>query len=645
MNIYEKSYAILEFNKIKNLLTQYCATEYAKTKVDCLKPILNETELKRAMNETNGARTIIDSLGNPPIPSTDELKTLLDISEKQGILYPLQLEKIVIFIASCRRLKTYLKKAQATNAALAFSSENIDTLDDIFTEINRCIRGDDVNTDASKVLCDIRKSIDKTNNDIKTKLSEIIKSNKKYCAESFVTIKNGHYTIPVKKEYKNQITGSVIALSSTETTYFIEPSQVIKFTEKLNSLQIEEELEKEKILYTLTALIDSYNTQIRLNCEICEKADFAFAKGKLSYEMDAVTPKINTDRTIEIIKGRHPLLNKDICVPIDFVKNNIINGVVITGPNTGGKTVALKLIGLFSIMAQSGLHIPCERANISMNNNILCDIGDGQNISENLSTFSSHIKNVIEILENTDRESLVLLDELGSGTDPAEGMGIAVSILEELRKSKCNFVATTHYPEVKVYAEKTPGLINARMAFDKETLQPLYRLDIGKAGESCALYIARKLGLPDNMLRFAYNQTYNSLGDRTVQNTDFLNSLHSDNSDIKIIRQEKIEKNPQSKKLSEHALSFNIGDSVVVTTTNQNGIVYKRSDDMGNLIVQIKGKKQNINHKRIKLLAPASELYPPDYDFSIIFDTVENRKAKHIMTKKHDENAIAIIED
>jgi dsDNA-specific endonuclease/ATPase MutS2 len=285
-------------------------------------------------------------------------------------------------------------------------------------------------------------------------------------------------------------------------------------------------------------------------------------------------------------------------------------------------------------MAQCGLHIPCEEGSyIAMQDNYWCDIGDSQNISQNLSTFSGHMTNIIHILENASNDSLVLLDELGSGTDPAEGMGIAVAVLEELRQRNCMFLVTTHYAQVKTYAEQSGGVESARMAFDRENLRPLYKLEMGMSGESCALHIAKRLGLAPHLLERAHHEVYGSkMNDETAKQT----TMKAPKSNL--IRT-KIEK-----AITDLSEKFSMGDSVTVLTTGETGIVYRPANEQGDVIVQIKGIKQAVKHNRIKLKVSVSELYPPDYDFSIVFDTAENRKARHKMGKKHDPS-VSIVYD
>ncbi|MFZ2538375.1 MAG: DNA mismatch repair protein MutS [Oscillospiraceae bacterium] len=627
----------LELNIILQQLSELALSQKAKEKLLSLKPFLSESECKLKMRETTAAVKIIESVGTPPLISMKEIDKILDLTNKGSMLIPEQLTSISSFISSCKRMKNYLKKSEILDVGVAFYGNSFNELCSLFEEIDCSIRNSAVDDSASTTLRDIRRKIENTHTAIKSKLESILRSKKEWFADGYVATRNSRFVLPVKKEYKNQVSGSVIDTSSTGSTYFIEPTAVRKLQDELSILQIDEDNEVRKILYTLTALVDEHISELKINMDCMETLDFIFAKAKLSIQMKAIPVPIITERKIIIKQGRHPLLKQDLCVPLDFEIGENINGVIITGPNTGGKTVALKTVGLLSLMAQSGLHVPVADGSVfCMHSNVLCDIGDGQSITENLSTFSSHITNIISILENVSNESLVLLDELGSGTDPAEGMGIAISILDELKQKGCLFVATTHYPEIKDFAMNTDKLINARMEFDRESLQPLYKLQIGEAGESCALYIARRLGFPEHMLKRAHIEAY---GDKKTLTREISNMAFSDTiSTASTIAVNRIQKEIPKKTAPLRSETFNIGDSVTVYPQKSIGIIYKQTNETGELGVQIKGKKQLVNHKRIKLLTPASELYPNDYDFSIIFDTVENRKARHKMDKGHQPN-------
>ena len=474
---------------------------------------------------------------------------------------------------------------------------------------------------------------------IRLKLENMLRSSRSIFSESFVSNRNGHYTLPVKKEHKNKVPGTVIDASSTGATVFIEPSAISRLREELETLRIEEENEEKMILYTLSAMVVDSAEAIRINLEYMEELDFIFAKGKLSVSMKASRPELNTERRIRLVNGRHPLLPIQNSVPLNIEFGGLIKGVIITGPNTGGKTVAMKTVGLLSVMAQCGLHVPCEEADLAMNAGFFCDIGDGQSISENLSTFSAHMKNVIRILEQTEEESLVLLDELGSGTDPAEGMGLAVAVLEELRGRGWLFMVTTHYPEVKEYGERTEGVINARMAFDRESLRPLYRLELGESGESCAFYIAKRLGMPQRILNRAEKAAYGTVAGKTSkrppEKTDPKPQQKTAASRIRPKRTEPDTGEKRRQRQTQIGKKFALGDSVMVYPQKKLGIVFAPANDKGEVGVQIQKRKIFVSHRSLRLHVSAEKMYPPDYDFSILFDTVENRKARHAMERKH----------
>lgn len=638
-----QSLELLGYKEILEQLKGHASTSQGKKLCGELVPYLAEAELRRQMRETTQARQLLDYAGAPPLPLMERVEEYLDRAVVGELLLPEQISQIGDFLVAVRRLKSYLDKGIERQIGIAFYGENLVLLEELGSEIERCIRIDLIDDYASASLRDIRRQIQLLDEKIREKAERALKANQAYVNDNFVVKRNGRLCIPVRAEHKNKVSGAVIDKSSTGSTVFIEPRAVAELQEEYELFKIEEDTEERRILYFLMEQIAEAEAGLREDIRIVVRLDFVFAKGKLSQEMDAVEPKINLKRRIRLVEARHPMLERESVVPLNFAIGGVaegegaeqgtaVRGVIITGPNTGGKTVALKTVALLSAMGCSGLHIPCREADIAMNSQILCDIGDGQDIESNLSTFSAHIRNVLEILKRVDQESLVVMDELGSGTDPAEGMGIAIAILEELRKSGALFLVTTHYPEVKEYAGKHPEVVNARMGFDRESLRPLYRLEIGKSGESCALYIAKRLGIPAGMLAVAAKEAYGTPSEKMAREL----GLGQTGEKIEKIHMPGIRPKTE-KKAVEHGSTFNRGDSVTVLPDGKIGIVVKPADDRGEVLVQVQKEKFLISHKRLKLKVAAAELYPEDYDFSIVFDTVENRKARHKMGKGHQE--------
>ena len=623
----------IEFDKVKEIWADLAITDFAKEKIREASLYLSENELRKQLRDTTDARNMIEKLGTPPLQNISEIKDILLIAEKGDCLTPYQLERVEKVLVAIKRLRDYLERGKIYNNSLAYYCENLNPIPELREEILRNIRNGIVDDYASKELFQIRNQIIKCEEQMTQKAEQIMRSYKDCMADNYCTKRHGRICLPVKKEYKFKISGSVIDKSSTGSTLFIEPSGVAKYYEELQLLKIDEENEVYRILYTLSAIVLASAPVINDNLTMLEKLDFIFSKGKLSLDMDATEPQINTERRISLTEARHPLMDKSIAVPLQFDIGDNIHGIVITGPNTGGKTVAIKTVMLNCIMAQCGLHVTCRQADICMNSSYLCDIGDGQNLSENLSTFSAHITNVLEVLSAADKDSFVIMDELGSGTDPTEGMGIAIAILEELKKSGALFLVTTHYPEIKEYAARAEDIINARMEFDKETLRPTYQMIIGEAGESCAFYIADRLGMPNEMLRVAIRAAY---GDATVKSYNFLKP----ESDIVKQNTTKISKSKKPKNTTDLSTKYKIGDSVMIYPDKKIGIVCVPINEKGVLRVQMSDKKIWINHKRVKLHVAATELYPEDYDFSIIFETVENRKKRHDMQRKYTDAVI-----
>lgn len=630
-----QSYEILEYFKILEQLKQYANSPRVKEECMALKPYLSESELKRQLRETSEAKSMLEKLGSAPIPSMEGIETFVEKAVRFELLLPEEFEKIGSFLTAVRRMADYLKRGTGFGIGIAYYVENLRENDALEEEIRRCIRGGRIDDYASATLKRIRKELALLEEKIKEKAESLLKSNKSAIAENFVVTRNGRICIPVKKDCKGKIKGSVVDQSATGATLFIEPEAVAKLQNELESLKIEEDTEERRILYTLLDQVVEKEEDFKENLHTLERLDFMFAKAKLSIDMQAVEPEIVMENYICLKQARHPLLPKDSCVPLDFsLGAGGKNGMIITGPNTGGKTVTIKTVGLLTLMAGAGLHVPCKKATIAMRNQVLCDIGDGQNICDNLSTFSAHIKNVVAILEHVTEESLVIMDELGSGTDPLEGMGIALSIIDKLKESGCMFLVTTHYPKVKSYAKEQTEIISARMGFDRENLKPLYRLEMGKSGDSCAFFIAKRLGLPEEMLLFAAEEAYESAAQEVLKE---LNIETENPGKLMHKSAPRLEKRKIVSGTTAVESKFTRGDSVTVSPDEVIGIVVEPADLNGNVLVQVKKEKILVNQKRLKLKVKAEELYPKDYDFSILFDSVETRKKRHQMERKYVE--------
>lgn len=646
---------LLEFDKIKALWAEYALTEAAKERIRGTQPVLSEAELLVMQRETSQGKRMIELLGNPPLASIPGLQEIVDISGKGDCLSVEQLLTVQLFLTMVSRLKKYLCQGKQYEISLAWYEENLEPLEELRESIYTQIVNEQVADNASKLLKSLRIDIAQTESRMREKADAVMRTHKECMSDSFSTLRNGRICVPVKKECKFRISGTVIDKSSTGNTLFIEPVACGEYYAMLQSLRIDEENEVRRILYELTAEVDAHGTELKENIRYIEKLDYIFSKGKLSLLYDGTEPVITTEREITLKDARHPLMKRDICVPLQFQIGNGVNGIVITGPNTGGKTVALKTVALNCMLAQCGLHVSCKEATVCMNSNYLCDIGDGQNLSENLSTFSAHITNVLDILRRVNDQSLVLMDELGSGTDPLEGMGIAVAILEELKKSGALFLVTTHYPEVKVYAEQTEGIVNARMTFDKENLKPTYQMVIGEAGESCAFHIARRLGMPAWMLKRAEAAAYGETRQQSKREESLWRMSYKEGNEEEEVPENKTrsmsdsedglqkEFSPRIVKKKKPTVKnaktreFRIGDSVMIYPDKKIGIVCQPENEKGVLQIQMPKRKIWINHKRVKLHVAAEELYPEDYDFSIIFDSVETRKLRHDMERKHME--------
>ncbi|WP_195963633.1 endonuclease MutS2 [Clostridium cuniculi] len=602
----------LNYNELKEIVKGYCVSGLGKALIDKLEPSSNLKIVNRRLDETSEGRRLIDASYHIPLVGIFNVLPYIDKIEKGSSLDPEDLAIMSDFLRGCRKVKSFIKDKEGYAPTLSSYGESITDLSFIEEEINRCIRGSIVDSNASRELKKIRRGIDECENKIKEKLDRFLKNseNKQYIQEFFISKRNGRYTVPIKASYKNYVQGTIIESSSKGTTVFMEPSTVSKYTSELAILKAEESVEEYKILGMLTELINEKIREVKINIEVIAEYDMIWAKAKYSNDIDGIKPELNEHGYIKIVNGKYPLIKNP--VPLNFEIGDDYRTLIITGPNTGGKTVVLKTVGILTLAVQSGFHIPAEEGTeISVFNKIFVDIGDNQSIENALSTFSSHVKNLAGIIKESSKSTLLLFDEIGSGTEPNEGAALAIAILEELYHKGCITIATTHYGEIKNFSQEHTHFENAAMEFKKDTLEPLYKLHIGKSGDSNALYISKKMGISDSIIertrKYIETKKYNY---------DVINSS-------KVIK--------KKEEVEEVNLKYNycIGDKVLLLDNNESAIVYKELDELNNLTVFYKKEFIKVNYKRVKLELTASELYPEGYDLNQIFISYKERKLEH----------------
>lgn len=505
----QKSKIVLEFDKIVEKVASFAETQIGKEEVYKLDTSSQLEGVIFKQQQTAQALSIIIEKGAPPLGGIADVREYVKRGAMGGIISLAGLIKCADTLRAGRLLKNYVlhDNKDRSYPILEEMCKSIYTDKEIEDRIYKVIISEEeISDDASPELKRIRREIQIKSNSIKNKINSMVNSPsmQKYLQEAIVTMRNDRYVIPVKKEYRSMVRGIIHDQSSTGSTLFIEPMAVVEMTNEIANLKIEEKKEIDRILLELSLMIGDISREMLDNQDIIKELDFIFAKGKYALSINGVEPRVNDRGYIRIKKGRHPLIDPSVVVPIDVVLGDEYRTLIITGPNTGGKTVSLKTLGLFTLMGMAGLHLPAEYGTeISVFSAVYADIGDEQSIEQSLSTFSSHMTNIVKILKEVDEKSFVLFDELGAGTDPTEGAALAISILDTLHERKILTAATTHYSELKLYALTKEGVINASVEFDVETLSPTYRLLIGVPGKSNAFEIAKKLGLQQNIIEKA----------------------------------------------------------------------------------------------------------------------------------------------
>jgi DNA mismatch repair protein MutS2 len=632
---------VLEYAKVKEEMKNYVVSHATALIIDGLEPMLDINKIEHKMNETTEARRILEINSSIPLSALEniDLKTLLI---EGRVMSPEELIAIKIMLFQVGRLKRFMTSMQSIAPKISSYALSMFELPEVYDELDRCLGNGSVEDHASPELSRLRKKIRVNEDRIKQKLNSIIASTTyaPYIQEAIVTSRNGRFVIPVKREYRKHLPGKIQDVSSSGSTLYIEPAAIAAYQEELDILIMQEAQEVWNILNTLTGMVRLHQRELSINMEAMIHYDFIFARAKYSQAIKGRAVGINKSNIINIKGGRHPLLGTK-AVPLDFSIGRDYRALVITGPNTGGKTVTLKTVGLLTLMVQSGLHVPVEAGSeFAVFDSILADIGDGQSIEQSLSTFSSHVKNLVDIIHEANTHSLVIMDEIGAGTEPAEGMGFAIAVLEEVFAKGATIIASTHISEIKQFAVSTPDFENACMEFDLEILQPLYKLKIGQAGASNAFLIALRLGVDGRIIERAHEITYK---EKKAYRAPI---ILGPEAPVEKVEPEKVEKElllntrPPQKPRKKKEKRFQKGDCVFISTMQRYGIVYEPENSRGEVIVMVMKKKYKINHKRLTLQVEAQELYPENYDLDIVFESKENRKKRKQLSKHHLEGVI-----
>lgn len=605
-NTFEK----LQFNELKELVKSYCVSDLGKEMLEKQQPSTQLNVVKHRLAETTEARKILDTDSHVPLLGTSNIAHMIDKLEKGIILEPSELVGFADFLRGCRKIKTFMRDKEFFAPLLCSYAHSITEFSAIEETIHFSIKGAHVDSQASKELKRIRSHLKATEEKIEERLTKFLKSsaNKEYIQDFFISKKDDRYTIPIKASYKNHVAGTIVEVSSKGSTVFIEPAAITKLSMELATLRSDEAIEEYQILATLSGMIVEEIHAIKINIDAISQYDMIFAKGKYSKSINGIAPRLNQHGYLKLVECTHPLLPGDT-VPLNFEIGKNFRSLVITGPNAGGKTIVLKTIGIVSLATMCGYHSRADQSTeVAIFDQIFVDIGDNQSIENALSTFSSHVKNVSEIMRAATNNTLLLFDEIGSGTEPTEGSALAIAILEEFYHMGCITVSTTHYGEIKRYSEIHPDFMNAAMQFNNETLSPMYKLVIGQSGESNALWISKKMNLHDNVLQRAADY---------MRNKEY---------NLNPIRENKKRKAIERASQQADTYEYEVGDKVKLWEYDDFGIVYKKKDNANNLTVLYKGEFIEVNYKRVSLELTAIELYPKGYDVNTLFTSYQSHK-------------------
>ncbi|MFF2887440.1 DNA mismatch repair protein MutS [Paenibacillus sp. NPDC057967] len=661
----------LEYDKIKKMTVELTVSDAGKRLAEGMKPSLSKAQIEAWQTETFEASELLGSGASIPLSAMEGIEAFLVLLGKGRSYNEGELEALAVWLASVAQMKRYMRGKMHIAPTIASYAESLDDCKTLREELGRCIRYGRLTDEASPDLGYVRRHIYSTEDKISRKMDHSLSKYRSSLQESIVSKRRDRFVLAVKRELRKQVPGTVLDESSSGQTLFIEPADVSELQQELAEWRAAEERERMVVLAQLSQLAEGYAHALETDAQAMATFDFIMARGKLARNYEGQRVTLSEQPVIWLKSARHPLLGAG-SMPLDAELGMRWKQLIITGPNTGGKTVSLKTMGLLVLMAQSGLLIPAEEGSVlGIFRHVIADVGDGQSLEQSLSTFSSHIAVLKEMFDVADARSLLLLDEMAAGTDPSEGIALSIAVLEMLLERGSLVGATTHFNEIKSFAARTPGCQNGRMAFDPATLKPLYRLEIGEAGDSHAFAIARRFGLPETVMLRAerlltgkkeqmssakvmdegINQRSADIeADMNEQKTAAWIRPHDATGPSEAARPVTIPSLARqplplgADAQSEASASkpkrrvFQKGDSVWIYPLKRAGVVYQPADERGNVIVQVKGEKLSFNHKRLKMYIAKEKLYPGEiYDLDIVFESKEHRKMRHEMSRKHVE--------
>ncbi|REE80068.1 MutS-like protein [Paenibacillus taihuensis] len=649
----------LEFDKIKTLLLSYTVSGPGKVLAEKHQPSSQAGQVRAWLTETAEAVRLLATGASVPISAMEGMESFMALLGKGKIYTEQELGNLAVWLTSVSQMKRYMASKEMTAPTISSYADSMHDCPALLEELDRCIRHGVLTDQASPELGDIRRHLAAAEDRIERKLNQLLGKYKSALQDPLVSKRNGHFVLPVKRELRRQVPGTVWDESASGQTLFVEPVDVADLQAEWQMWKSEEERERTAILSQLSDQAEEQGDKLKWNVEAMASFDFIFARGKLGRTYNGIAAAIVDQPYVRLVGARHPLLGEK-AVPLTIEIGGDWRQLIITGPNTGGKTVALKTIGLFALMTQAGLLIPAQPGTeIGLFQTILADVGDGQSIEQSLSTFSAHMDCLSEMLGSANARSLILLDELAAGTDPGEGIALAIAVLEELLQRGSLVAATTHFNEIKRFAARTKGCTNARMAFDSETLKPLYQLEVGEAGDSYAFAIARRFGLPEKVVQRAEQRlkaaVRSAAGNAAAVNNNAEAELAMEAEADAIVetwkpkpeRAKKVKRatesanEPTNEELQDGSPAskkpFEVGDCVWIYPLKRTGIVYQPANERGDVVVQVQKTKMTFNRKRLSLYIPSKQLYPQgiDYDMDIVFESKENRKTRHQMERKY----------